>query len=67
MQDNKILAVIKKKNGEVSALRLSLRSFGTVDLGLAQVPIKELDTWLKALYNYKLIKIKYKDHTVKFY
>jgi len=67
MQDNKILAVIKKKNGEVSALRLSLRNFGTVDLGLAQVPIKELDSWLRTLYNYKLIKIKYKDHTVKFY
>jgi len=62
----KILAVVKKGK-QIKALSLSLRPFGTVDLGLATVPVKELDIWLRNLYGYKLISIKYKNHAVKFY
>ena len=65
MQD-KILAVVKKGR-QVKTLKLSLENFGTVNLGLAVVPVKELDSWLKTLYDYQLLSIKYKDHTIKFY
>ena len=65
MQD-KILATVEKKN-QVKTLELSIKNFGVVDLGLVHVPIKELDAWLKILYGYKLISIKFKNHVVKFY
>jgi len=65
MQD-KILATVKKGR-QVKTLSLSLGNFGTVDLGIAIVPVRELDSWLKALYGYKLLSIKHKDHTIKFY
>jgi len=65
MQDNKILVTVKK-NRQIKALELSLGSFGTVDLGLAVVPIKELDTWLKTLFGYKLLSIKHRGKIIKF-
>ena len=65
MQD-KIFATVKKGK-VVKTLSLSIGNFGTVDLGIAVVPIKEIDAWLKALYGYKLLSVKYRDHTVKFY
>jgi len=64
-QDNKILVTVKK-NRQVKALELSLGNFGTVDLGIAVVPMRELDTWLKMLYGYKLLSIKYKGKIIKF-
>jgi len=64
--NDKILAQIKNKNGKEKTLALSLQNFGTVDLGLLIVPIKELDIWLRVLYGYKLLSIKYKDKIIKF-
>ena len=64
--EDKILATVKSKN-KVKTLELTIKNFGTVDLGLAQVPIKEVDVWLRILYGYKLLSVKFKDHTVKFY
>jgi len=61
----KILAVVKKGK-QIKALSLSLRPFGTVDLGLATVPVKELDSWLKILYGYKLLSVKYRGKVIKF-
>jgi len=64
MQD-KILVVVKKGR-KVKALELLLESFGTVNIGLAVVPIKELDSWLKVIYGYKLLSVKYRGKVVKF-
>ena len=62
---DKILAVVKKGR-QIKTLKLSLENFGTVDLGLLIVPIKELDIWLRMLYGYKLLSIKYRDKIIKF-
>ena len=65
MQDNKILVTVKK-NRQVKTLNLALGNFGTVNLGLVVVPVKELDTWLKILFGYKLLSVKYRGKVVKF-
>ena len=65
MQDNKILVTVKK-NKQVKTLNLTLGNFGTVNLGLVVVPVKELDTWLKILFGYKLLSVKYRGKVVKF-
>jgi len=65
MQDNKILVTVKK-NRQVKTLNLTLGNFGTVNLGLVVVPVKELDTWLKILFGYKLLSVKYRGKVVKF-
>jgi len=63
---DKILVIVKKKNKEVKALKLAIGNFGTVNLGLCEVPIKELDIWLKKLYNYQLLSVKYRGRVIKF-
>jgi len=63
--NNKILATVKRGR-EVKTLSLTLSNFGTVDLGIAIVPVKELDSWLKILFDYKLLSIKYNGKIIKF-
>jgi len=64
---DKILVIVKKKNKEIKALKLAIGNFGTVNLGLCEIPIKELDIWLKKLYNYQLLSVKYRGRVIKFY
>ena len=63
---DKILVIVKKKNKEIKALKLAIGNFGTVNLGLCEIPIKELDIWLKKLYNYQLLSVKYRGRVIKF-
>ena len=63
---DKILAIVKKDR-RVKTLNLTIGNFGTVNLGIAEVPIKEIDSWLKVLYGYKLLSIKYRGKVIKFY